>query len=167
MVAACRTAQRGLTLIELLSGLAILILAMWALFSAYTGQTVLNEHSRNRTWAAFDALRVMEEIQRQNAQGICATINVNPPAGFTWDTWLQGPGGGKSIQPNPATEELIVFNPPQGIDPVQVNIAVCWRHRGRVIGDCAWNGAQLLPDANGDGTTTSPVTLTTLITCRA
>ena len=159
--------EQGFSLIELLSGLALLMLVTLALFSAYLGQTTLNEHSRNQSWAVFDAMRVLEEIQRQNSQGVCTTIDVNPPAGFTWDTWLQGPGGGKSIPPNPAVEELIAFNPPQGMDPVQVNIAVCWRHRGRVIGECTWNGAQLTPDANGDGITTSPVALTTMITCRA
>ena len=56
-------------------------------------------------------------------------------------------------------------------DPIQVTVAICWRHRGLVIGECTWNGTTLTPSdgANGgvaDGVIRSPAMLTTLVTCR-
>ena len=57
-------------------------------------------------------------------------------------------------------------------DPSRVTVAVCWRQRGRTIGECAWNGAALTAD---DTVTVTPDTadvidaptmLTTLVTCR-
>ena len=58
-------------------------------------------------------------------------------------------------------------------DPIQLTVSVCWRHRGRVLGECQWNGAALLPaDGGGSGPSSltgiieSPASLTTLVTCR-
>jgi hypothetical protein len=52
-------------------------------------------------------------------------------------------------------------------EPLQVTVAVCWRHRNRVIGECAWDGVALSAnDADGDGVIESPAMLTTLVTCR-
>ena len=52
-------------------------------------------------------------------------------------------------------------------NPLQVTVAVCWRQRGRVIGECTWNGAALAAnDANGSNVIDSPAMLTTLVTCR-
>ena len=124
------------------------------------------------------------------------------PGGFTsWDQWLKDAtangGGGVSIPPTPAEERVFVtcqdnatlgacgssnqvgtgeWSAPAGNttwDPIRITVAVCWRHRGRTLGECTWNGASLLP---ADGTmpslyTTanaieSPAMLTTLMTCR-
>jgi hypothetical protein len=92
---------------------------------------------------------------------------VTPPAGFAgWDAWLADPsaagGGGKSIQPNPAANELVVVST-QGVVPLTVVVAVCWRHRERVIGECTWNGAAL---AANPGVTESPAMLSTVMMCR-
>lgn len=57
-------------------------------------------------------------------------------------------------------------------DPLQLTIAVCWRSRTRVIGECSWNGATLTPDdaltvaLDTAGIIDSPAMLTTLVTCR-
>ena len=52
-------------------------------------------------------------------------------------------------------------------DPLRVTVSVCWRHRERVIGECAWNGAALSAnDTDADGVIESPAMLTTLVTCR-
>ena len=54
-------------------------------------------------------------------------------------------------------------------NPIQVTVAVCWRHRGRVVGECRWEANALQPDdRSGTGSVgiiESPVMLTTLITC--
>ncbi len=58
--------------------------------------------------------------------------------------------------------------PADPFDPLQVTVAVCWRHRSRTIGECAWNDEALsADDADGDGVITSPAMLTTLVTCRS
>ena len=59
-------------------------------------------------------------------------------------------------------------------DPLLLTVSVCWRHRGRVIGECAWNaGANRLDAADGGngpnpnaGVIDSPASLMTLVTCR-
>ena len=52
-------------------------------------------------------------------------------------------------------------------DPLRVTVTVCWRHRGRAIGECTWNGTSLVAnDANANGVIESPVMVTTLVTCK-
>ena len=118
-------------------------------------------------------------------------------AGATsWNAWMNAGGAGapKSLAPDPDLNELIVvtcqshatpvlpcgdanqvgvgeWSTAAGFssnyDPLRVTVAVCWRHRNRVIGECAWDGAVLsADDADGDGIVESPAMLTTLVTCR-
>jgi hypothetical protein len=161
----------GVTLAEVLTGASILLMAIVALMTTLIAQNKLNEHSRNVSWATNDATRVLEQLQMQNSEGICGTVDTAPPAGFaSWDAWLADTtvngGGGKSVPPL-AAGELVVLNPPVGANPVQVSVTVCWRHRDRDIGECQWNGAQMVAaDSNGDGIITSPATLSTRLTCR-
>ncbi len=57
-------------------------------------------------------------------------------------------------------------------DPLQITVAVCWRNRSRVVGECAWDGAILTPDdavvvaSDTAGVINPPAILTTLVTCR-
>jgi type II secretory pathway pseudopilin PulG len=182
------TVKGGFTLIELLIGAATLAIAIVALLGAFFGQITLNEHARNMTWAINDANRVMERLRQLNTG-----CGANPPsadpndarmgadASATWDVWLTA-NGDKSIRPDPVNNELIVvscrnsagtLNCVANDDPKQITVAVCWRHRGRILGECAANGAglQLSDGANGfpagDGITGSPAMLTTLMTCRS
>ncbi|MBI3323989.1 MAG: type II secretion system protein [Candidatus Omnitrophica bacterium] len=169
--------ERAFTLAELIIGAAVLAIAITALLGAFIGQTTLNEHARNLTWAINDANRVMERIRQVNSGAGC----VSPTAGATavtecggaacadWDAWLTA-NGGKSIQPDPANNERVVVTPGVG-DPLQVTVAVCWRHRGRIIGECRANGAGLIEDEalvvpNDSNAIDSPAMLTTLMTCR-
>ena len=165
----------GFTLMELVSGMAIIAIAVTALLSVFVSQMVLNEHARNLSMAISDATRVMEQLRQQNSQGVCVVLNAAPPLPFaTWDAWLANTtangGGGKSVQPNPSINELVAVSIPAApADPLRVTVAVCWRHRGRVLGECTWNGAGLTanPGAGGDLTVTeSPAMLVTAITCR-
>ena len=172
----------GLTLVELMISAALLAIAIAALFGAFVGQTVLNEHARNLSWAINDANRVMERLRQQNIG--CASPSAAPPTGFaSWDAWLADTatgGGGKSLPQNPAINELITVTCQNrtgtaactiGTDPVRLTIAVCWRHRSRTLGECTWSGTQLAASdgSNGfavNGVIESSATLSTLMTCR-
>ena len=160
----------GLTLVELLVCAVILAVGITALLRAFLGQLTTNEYARHEAWAMNDVSRVMEQVRRQNTGGGCLIPNVSASGFASWDAWLADTsangGGGKSIQPNPAANERIVVSSSGG-DPLTVTVAVCWRHRGRVIGEC---DAALTPDdagsGDGDGIVESPAMLATLITCR-
>jgi len=189
-------ARTGFTLIEVVLGTLTLVIAITAILGAFLGQTVLNEHARHLSLAIQDANRVIEQI-RQDTTGAACNLNVMPPSGANnWDAWLNGAGGGKSIQPTPSTNELIVvtcqnsqgtqYCPPSQVgagewkvgpaggsmDPLRVTIAVCWRHRNRTIGECTVVDGTLMPadGQNGpnaiNGVIESPAMLTTLVTCR-
>ncbi len=178
--------QTGFTLVELMVGAMILATAIAALLGAFVGQVTLNEHSRNLAWATNDASRVMEQLRRQNSNCAPAAPSSAAPAGFaSWDAWLAsaaaGGGGGKSLQPDPANNELVVItcrnaantaNCLAGNDPIRMTVAVCWRHRERIIGECEPDGAGLKKDPDRDpggdnNVTESPAMLSTFITCRS
>ncbi len=193
------TSSGGFTLAEVMLAAAMLTVAIVALLGAFIGQNMLNEHARNLTWAINDASRVIERLRELNTGAACAAPDARAPGAYaTWDAWLADAangGGGKSIQPNPASNERIFVtcrdnNAPnaacgttdqvragewvsQGIDtnfdPIQITVAVCWRHGQRTIGECTWNaGTQTLNanDADGDGVIESPGMLSTVMTCR-
>ena len=163
--------RRGFTLVELLIGAVILMIGIVAMLSVLVSQSTLNEHARNVTWALNDANRVMERLRQQNSGSGCTTPSAAAPTGFaSWDVWLADTtasgGGGKSVQPTPATNELVVLTS-SGSDPLTLTVSVCWRHRNRTLGECSWTGTQLTPsDTNGNGVIESPAMLSTLMTCR-
>ena len=164
--------RRGLTLLELLLAVAICLMAIGVLVSVFLQQRILSEHTRNLTWATNDASRVIEELRKRNSGGGCVP-SANAPAGFaSWDAWLGNTGatggGGKSVQPTPTTNELVVVTS-SGTDPLSVIVAICWRNRNRIVGECTWNGAALSPNPGAGGNpavTESPAMLSTLLTCR-
>jgi type II secretory pathway pseudopilin PulG len=162
-----------MTLVELMVGATLLAVAIVSLLGAFLGQVAMNDHSRNLLWALNDAARVMEQLRRQNTGASCLSPTTTPPVGFaSWDAWLAdtgaGGGGGKSVQPTPAVNELVVVTA-SGVNPVTMTVAVCWRHRGRVLGECTWNGASLAanPGAGGNpAVTESPAMVSTVLACR-
>ena len=173
----CRVSS--FTLVELVIGAAVLAIAIAALLGAWLGQLTLNEHARNLTWAMNDANRVMERLRQLNTGCTSPTSTVPAGAGCddgtcnSWDEWLNstvaaGSGGGKSVQPSPTTNELVLVQQTAGPDPLQITVAICWRHRGRVLGECnaalAWVDGTAPYTANG--IPESPAMLTTLMTCR-
>ena len=182
----------GFTLIEVVLGAMTLAVAIAAILGAYLGQLTLNEHARNISLAVHDANRVIEQMRQENTPCTVFTSPLRPeivPAVASWNAWMDGAGGPKSL-PNAAAEERIVVTcqradgtascpanqmgtewhaagPAGLLDPLRVTVAVCWRHRERVIGECAWNGAALnANDTDADGVIESPAMLTTLVTCR-
>ena len=187
--------RRGATLIEVLLAALLLAVALAAILGAYLWQQVLNEHSRNLSLAIQDANRVMERLRQRNTG--CTDPTAQPPAGANWDVWLaSADGGGKSLQPTLNTQELIVVTcqnrdgtqycpaaqmgtewhaagPAGTQNPLRVTVAVCWRSRSRIIGECSWNGVALAADdtlpvaLDTAGVIDSPAMLTTLVTCRS
>lgn len=159
----------GLTFVELLVASMILVVVIVLSLEVFLRQSLLSEHAQNLTWAMNDAHRVMEQLRQQNSGGACTLPVVTPPGGFaSWDLWLADAvtgGGGKSVQSALVSELTVVSS--AGVDPAQVTVAICWRSRDRVLGECAWNGAQLVPsDLNGDGVITAPAALSTILSCR-
>ena len=159
--------RTGFTLAELLIGAVILMIGIVAMLSALVSQSTLNEHARNVTWALNDANRVMEALRQQYTG--CTPPPTAVQANPSWDNWLVS-NGGKSLDPSAVADDrdqeyLIVSS--SGTDPLQITVAVCWRHRNRTLGECSWTGTQLTPsDTNGNGVIESPAMLSTLMTCR-
>ena len=166
-----RRRESGFTLVEVLLGGITLAIVTSAILGAYIGQITLNEHARNLSLVIQDANRIIEQIRQQNTT--CTSPNVIPPAGTSWNAWLEAQVPGKSITsatPNVAERILVTCShrdgPASGLcgsnqagagewtnpagntthDPLRVTVAVCWRHRNRTIGECTWNGAALVPD---------------------
>jgi type II secretory pathway pseudopilin PulG len=176
----------GFTLAEVLLGGMALAVAMAAILGAYLGQVTLNEHARNLSVAVQDANRVMERLRQQNSPCVgTSNPSAAAPAGFaSWDAWLNDTGatggGGKSILPTPAANELITVTtqnaagtgpPGANENPIRVTVAVCWRHRNRTLGECTWNNVNLVADEAvpmpaDTNVIDSPAMLTTLVTCR-
>ncbi|MBI2094347.1 MAG: type II secretion system protein [Candidatus Omnitrophica bacterium] len=156
--------ENAFTLVELLLSAFIVVVALVSILGATSWQIATDEQSRNLSWSEHDAMRIMEQLRLQNKGGSCGLPVASAPSGFaSWDAWLASTsatgGGGKSIQPDPANNEQAVVSF-TGTDPLRVTVTVCWRQRGRAIGEC-WSG-----DVDADGTLESPAMLTTLITCR-
>ena len=168
--------QRGMTLVEFLIGAVVLVVAIVSLLGVSVGQAGLNEHARNLSWAISDASRVIEEMRRINSGAACPTPSANPQTSGTWNAWLAGPGGGKSLEAGglPAqSQEFVAVSSTGGPDPLQITVAICWRHRNRTFGECAWNGTTLAPQdgANGFPTQAPPIIesqamIATEMTCR-
>lgn len=162
-----------MTLVEFLIGAVVLVVAIVSLLGLSVGQAGLNEHARNLSWAISDASRVMEELRRLNSGAGCAA----PTAGGAnpaWDEWLRVTGGGKSLEASGLpvrSREVVAVSSTGGPDPLQMTVAVCWRHRNRVFGECTWDGTTLTPTpgANGfpnDGIFQSQAMIATEMTCR-
>ena len=183
-----RHSSAGFTLAEIVLGAMVLAVAAAAILGAYVGQVTLNEHARNLSLAIQDANRVIERIRQTNAScGGAAPTAAAQDGQANWDAWLTSAfGGGKSIQPDPANNEFVAVTCQNNVsgtpgacnasgDPFRVTVAVCWRHRGRIIGECraaggvgpgleAWE-AVVMP-ADDANVIQSPAMLTTLVTCR-
>lgn len=190
-----RTRFSGVTLVELMLATVLLAVGIVAMLQASLGQILLNEQARNLSWAMNDATRIFERVRQENSN-CTPPASVASPIGTSWDAWLAdvsaNGGGGKSLQDDEAvfvtcrdldggaaTSDYCAANQTgsgewhnkpvanTSIDPINVSVTVCWRHRGRVIGECVWNNDALTADdADGDGVIESPAMLSTVMTCR-
>ena len=158
---------RGLTYFEVIFSVGFVLAGLVSLLGVFLSYERLNEHARNLSWAMNDAARVMEELRQRNSGANCVAPDLGAPAGSaSWDQWLQNAGGGKTLQLGTNAPELIWVSPDTADNHETVTVSVCWRHRNRVLGECAWDGAQLVASPGGDGMVSSPVMLSTRMTCR-
>lgn len=118
------TKKLGFTLLELMIGTAVLIIALVGLISAYIGCFALNESARNLTIAVNDAQCVMEEIRDMNIP-----LNITSQ---DWSAWAiaDSPGGGGC---NKLDNETVTITYPLGtsVEPLEILITVNWTEKNR------------------------------------
>ena len=193
-----------MSLVEILIAVLVLAIAIAAILGAQLAQLALSEHARNIQLAIGDANRVLEEIRKQHTH--CAIPSAVPPGGQTsWNAWLLNAGAGGGINLALNLNELVVvtcrsensgvFCPKDQIgsgewhyaaspaaggtqeDAMRITVAICWSHKGRILGECKWspgNVPPLIPDdtltypgSDTPNVIDSPAMATTLVTCRA
>ena len=116
--------KSGFTLLELMIGAAVLIVALVGLIAAYVGCFTLNESARNLTTASNHAQCIMEEIRDRNSD-----YNITQE---DWTTWASTdlPDGGSC---NTLDNESIVVTYPSGTgaNPLEILVTVNWAEKGR------------------------------------
>jgi prepilin-type N-terminal cleavage/methylation domain-containing protein len=108
----CRT-KKGFSLIELMFGVAILLVTVIAALSSTIGSMFLNESGRNLVTASNDAQYVLEQIKTQSFTNIPTYISGVSPTKF-----------------NNLPEERVTFPSPAytaNLDTLTVNIT--WKER--------------------------------------
>lgn len=116
--------ERGFTLLELMIGAAVLIIALVTLIAAYVGCFTLNESARNLTIAINDGQSVMEEIRDRNN-----TFNITQEDWTNWASQDPPNGGGCNSLDN---ESIIVTYPSgTGASPLEILVTVNWTEKGR------------------------------------
>lgn len=110
-----RYKNRGLTLLELMIGVAIFIVAVISLLGAYVGALVMSEGSRNLNTALNDATRVIEEMRNVPFGSVSTT---------DWTTWARN-NGANSLNSEAITTIY------QGSDPLTVTVTVSWADKNR------------------------------------
>lgn len=107
--------HHGFTLLELMIGSAVLLVAILGLLSFYRSPFVLNEMARDTTVAVQDISKVMEQV-RVTPFGSIQTTN--------WDTWAQN-NNAKNL---PSETFAVSY---AGTDPLEFTVTVQWTRRGR------------------------------------
>lgn len=107
--------KKGLTLLELVIGVAIFIVAIVSLLGAYMGALTMSEGSRNLNTAINDATRVIEEMRNIPFASITLT---------NWTTWASNNGAN-------TLEDETITTTYQGTDPLTVTVTVNWTEKGR------------------------------------
>lgn len=157
--------KSGFTLIELMIGAAVLIIALVGLLATYTGSFNLNETARNLTIAMNVNQEKLEEIRDHDFDSIVTDYSSGGSPGDTFSpSLLDGSGIIEIIDDRSDPGELT------SPDLIQVTITISWRQKGnRVIGEDAnldgtWDAGS--EDANGNGQFDSPAQVITLIARR-
>ena len=139
---------KGLTLMELMLAMLVLVTALVSISVAYVACFELNETSKNTTLFINAAQKEMERIKNDEF----GDIDDQDDATFTPD-YLPGDSIG-SINVDSTNPDLL-----------EVTVSICWRQKsGRIVGEAVDVGGVLtLQDLDVDGIIDSPVQLTTLI----
>lgn len=143
----------GFTLLELMIGAVVLIVALVGLIAAYTGCFMLNEGARNLTIAINGAQDKMEEIRNLSFDQIAGQDGTNFETDGLRDSDSEG-----IVEVDSSNPDLLV-----------VTVTICWRQKGgRIIGeDSNLNGnLDTGEDVNGNNQLDSPAQLVTLMARR-
>ena len=145
--------RKALTLVEVALGAAILTVVLLSIISVYIKCIELVSASKSMTFAVNEAQAKMEGIRDHNYYLIYADYNNG-----TFTVPGIAPGGNKGV--------IYVDN--SDPDLLKVTISVCWRERGRIIGeDINFNGVlDSGEDKNYNGIIDSTAQLVLLITQR-
>ncbi len=158
--------KSGFTLIELMIGAAVLIIALVGLLATYTGSFNLNETARNLTIAMNVNQEKLEEIRNHDFDSIVTDYSSGGSPGDTFSPSLLDGSGIIEVINDGSDVPAGVTSP----DLIQVTITISWRQKGnRVIGEDAnldgtWDAGS--EDANGNGQFDSPAQVITLIARR-
>ncbi|MBU4312687.1 MAG: prepilin-type N-terminal cleavage/methylation domain-containing protein [Candidatus Omnitrophica bacterium] len=144
----------GFTLLEMMIGAMILIVALVGIIAAYTGCFTLNETARNLTIAINGCQEKLEEIRNESFGQIFANYNST-----TFEV------AGLSNSDSEGVVEVNNTNP----DLLRISVTICWQQKGdRIFGeDSDLDGAlDAGEDVNGNDQLDSPAKLVTLIARR-
>lgn len=138
--------NEAFSLMELMLGTLVLVIALVSISVAYVSCFELNETSRNTTLFINAAQKEMEEIKNTAFSAITSY----------------------SFSPDYLTGNSIGIVNVDNTDPqlLEVTVTICWRQKsGRIVGeDTNLNGViNVGEDSNGSGILDSPVQLITLI----
>ena len=145
--------KTGFTLLELIIGSVILVVAIVGLLAAFGNCFTINEGARNLTIAMNNAQGKIEEIRNLTFDQVAAQDGANFEIIELPDNDSEG------------IVEINTNNP----NLLTVTITVCWRQKGgRIFGeDTNLNGAlDTGEDTNGNNVLDSPAQLVTLIASR-
>jgi prepilin-type N-terminal cleavage/methylation domain-containing protein len=150
---------RGFTLVETLIAAAILVFCLCGLLAAYINMFLLTDLARDFTLATNAMQAEMEDIKRTSFDSLMA-LNGTP---FDVNGFAASDAKGRiEVCDNTSCPALISYG-----DLKRVRLVVCFRSRGRVIGeDANFNGALdvgLGEDINNNSRLDSPAELITLI----
>lgn len=114
----------GFTLIELMIGVGILVIAIAGLLGVFTACFGLNESAGNLTIAISHARCVIEEVRDRNIPSIIT--------GIDWATWAQSdpPGGGGCNNLNGESVQ-VSYPSGAGANPLEILVTVNWTEKGR------------------------------------
>ncbi|MFH0838972.1 MAG: type II secretion system protein [Candidatus Omnitrophota bacterium] len=110
--------EKSFTLIELMLGLSIFVVAVVSLLGAYISALILSEGSRNLNIALNDASRVLEEMRNVTFSSLTTT---------DWTAWAED--NGANILNNEAISTN--FQVTDADHPTVVIVTVSWSERNR------------------------------------
>ncbi len=109
--------NKGFSLLELMIGVGILVVAVAGILAFYVACFNLTEGSRSLTVAMHDATKLMERIRVTNFSDIQTT---------DWAAWMVSEGGFDTL-PNESIGVAFANS-----DPIQIDITVSWTDKGRI-----------------------------------
>ncbi len=146
--------EEGFTLLELVIGIGILLIAILGILSVYNHSTLLGLYSQDYALALQSAQAKMEEIRHH---GTISQIMTD---------YAQGGALGNTFDPEGLTGKgNITFD--NSTSAIGVRVSVCWSEKGRIFGEDTNLDGQFdaaTEDSNPNGQLDSPVELVTYIT---